>query len=120
MSVEENKALVRRWLRIFEERRLDAVHEVLHPSYGLHGGESTSPWPTLFRSLEEAKRGWEKAKDESLPFTITVDDMVAEGDKVALRETWYYEGKPIVNAMVFYRICEGKIIDDWFCKTPLQ
>ena len=46
--------------------------------------------------------------------------MIAEGDKVALRIIFYDGDKPTHNAMVFYRLRDGKIVDDWFCETELD
>jgi len=120
MSVEENKAIVRHWLEIYGERQVDAVEEVIHPDYRLHGGKAATPWAPGSHALEEAKASLKKVKEEYPTFKITIDDMIAEGDRVVLRETWNYEGKLVRNAMVIYRLQEGKIIDDWFCYTPLD
>jgi predicted ester cyclase len=80
------------------------------------------------RCLRENRRVKEGAKEsleggwfaEHPTYRLSVDDIIGEGDKVAARLTSYEEGKPVGHSIVFYRLSDGKIVDDWFCSTQIQ
>lgn len=109
MSVAANKEAVR---RLFEEvwnaRNLDAVADVLVPDYA------------------ERERVWAEMVLAAFPDThFTIDDMLAEGDRVATRVTWRAThrgdfagiaptGKQIeISAMFIHRMGDGKAIESW-------
>jgi hypothetical protein len=115
MSTKENKDVIRRWNSPEEIWPL----ELLDESYANHGG-TTAPWATVIQGLDEAKARFDQTRRNNPTFRSIVEDIVAEGDKVAVRLTWYMGEKPYGNAMVFYRLKGGKIVDDWFCWTPLK
>jgi predicted ester cyclase len=79
MSIEENKALARRWLEEIGNENLDVFDEVFAPDCVWHRFD--------FPSVEAAK---EYTKNFHAVFTdpvYTVEDTVAEKDKVAVRWT---------------------------------
>ena len=125
MSVEENKAVTKRWNEeILGGRRLEALGEVLAKNY-VHYDASDSSWSPEIQGLEHAK---EQAK-ESLEggwfaqhptWRVCVDDIIGEGDKVAARLTSYEEGKPVGHTIVFYRFSDGKIVDAWACTAQIR
>jgi predicted SnoaL-like aldol condensation-catalyzing enzyme len=115
VSTEENKDVVRRWNSPEEWWLL----ELLDESYANHSG-TTAPWATVIQGFDEAKARFDQGRRENPTFQVAIEDMIAEGDKVAARMTWYRDGKPWGNAMTFYRLKGGKIVDDWFCWTPLE
>ena len=115
MSTEENKAVVRRWN---SEDELWSL-ELLGEAYVNRSG-TEAPWAPIMQGLEEARARFAEMRQASPTFRVTIEDIVAEGDKVAVRLTWYREGKPTANAMAFYRLSGGKIVDDWFCETDLK
>jgi len=121
---EENKALVRRWFdEVWNKGRADAIDEmfdengVAHglsddPSHPIKGPAGFRPFHTTFR--------------EAFPnMAIVVDDMVAEGDKVAARCSVRarHEGEFLSRAatqapvdftgMTIVRIKNGKIVEAW-------
>jgi predicted ester cyclase len=80
MSVEDNKALVRRIEEAWDSGDLDALDELFHPDV-----TSNASVPFLPPGLEGWKishRGMHKAVPDR---KVTVEDMVAEGDKVVVR-----------------------------------
>jgi hypothetical protein len=122
MTVDENKALVSR----MEEaafRDYQTYVECAHEDYVVYGG-SSGRWPTRWSAKEDAGPEWRSEFEEYAKahptFRIIIDDIIGEGDKVAIRATWLEEGKPIANAMAFYRIADGKIMEDWFCTTEID
>lgn len=114
MSAQENKAIV---LRYFLESHnapydLDVMDETCAPEYAA-----------------EHKR-WQRMEREAFPDKhFTIEDVIAEGDKVALRwtirgthlgEFWTPAGtaaptdKPItLTSTAIYRVADGRIVEEW-------
>jgi len=82
MSIEENKAVMRRIVEeILNKGNMAVVDEVIATNYVLHGpfGEYKGP--------EGFKQGVTMFRNAFPDFNVTIEDMVAEGDMVALRLT---------------------------------
>jgi steroid delta-isomerase-like uncharacterized protein/deazaflavin-dependent oxidoreductase (nitroreductase family) len=119
MSTEENKALVRRF---YEE----GVHnpalfdELLAPTYILH-----FPGSPPIAGIEQAKQLMVAYTSAFPDLRLTTEDMVAEGDKVAIRNTWRgthqgtFQGLPPTGKYVtftgsdIFRFAGGKIAEQW-------
>lgn len=115
MSIEENKDIARRWNTGDEMWDLQLVAE----DYVNRSG-TQAPWATIIQGREEAKAAIRQVLQADPTFRVSIDDMIAEGDRVAVRLTFHSGGKPTANAMAFYRLSDGKIVDDWYCHTNLQ
>jgi predicted ester cyclase len=80
MSIEENKELVRRIEHAWDSGDLDALDELFHPDV-----TSNASVPFLPPGLE----GWKishLAMHRAVPDRkVTIEDMIAEGDRVAVR-----------------------------------
>jgi predicted ester cyclase len=80
MSIEANKAILRRWYDEFwHAGKLDVVAELLQPDYVF--GEGYGAGAPSVEGVKEAHRFW-RGVLPNLRFTI--DDMVAEGDTVVV------------------------------------
>jgi deazaflavin-dependent oxidoreductase (nitroreductase family) len=119
MSTEENKALVRRF---YEE----GVHnpalfdELLAPTYVLH-----FPGSPPIAGIEQAKQLMAAYTSAFPDLQLTTEGMVAEGDKVAIRNTWRathhgaFQGLPPTGKHVtftgsdLFRLVGGKIAEQW-------
>ena len=120
MSVRENKAIASRFAQAWAAGGLQIVDELAAPDIVV-----SYPFPP------EPIRGAEAFKDflrqfvEALPdVTVVVDDMIAEGEKVAVRWTFRgtHEGpllglpptgRPVqVSGLTFYRIIDGKVVEE--------
>ena len=80
MSVEENKELVRRIEEAWNSANLDALDDLFHPDV-----TSNACVPFLPPGLEGWKishRGMHRAVPDR---KVTIEDMIAEGDKVVVR-----------------------------------
>ena len=122
MSVDENKAVVRRYHEILNEwsvEALEALGEVLAKEYTNHSGRQ-GPWSLLGQGLEEFKDAFRERVREHPPCRLVIDDIIGEGDKVAIRWTRLDEGKATYNAIVMFRLSDGKIVDDWYCSRKLS
>ncbi len=122
MSSEDNKALVRRFFEeVFNEKRVDRADEFVAPDYLDHAAV-----PGQGPGLEGAKQQRWAMYFAAIPdIHATIDDMVAEGDKVVVRYT--VEGtqqKELLgvpptgkrfqtSAICIYRLVEGKVAENW-------
>ena len=118
-TTEENKAIARLWNEEgINGHRIDLMDEVFHPNYTQRNG-SEGPWSITTQGLAAAKALFEGGFRQYPTSRVTIEDIFAEGDKVALRIIMYNEGKPVANGNIIYRFVDGKILDDWYCLTML-
>ena len=123
MSPQENKAIVRRLVEEFWNKGDTTVADELIATGYVHHDPAT---PSEVRGLEGFKQ-WAITGRTGLPdMHITIEDMVAEGDKVAKRWTFRathkgdFFGIPPTGKQVawtgttIYRIAGGKIVEIWW------
>ena len=119
---EENKAIVRQQEEeLFTQGNLDAADEVYAPDYVGHDPSNSEE----VRGLEAAKRAASDYRQAFPELRVTVEDLIAEGDRVAarlrFRGTHLGELDGIAptgrrvdcTGIVISRIEEGKIAEDW-------
>ncbi len=123
MSAEENKALIRRFFEAIDHAcgagNADILDEFLAPDFVEH-----NPFP----GIPPTREGWKQAFMSFVagaPGYHIVEDLIAEGDKVAGRITAYGKhdgdlfgipatGKEIrMTGMAIWRIADGKIVEHW-------
>ena len=121
MSAEDNKTLVHRFFEeVFNKKNLAAIDEFIAPNQVDH---------TLPSSLPGTREGTKRAIGMYLAafpdLHLTVEDMVAEGDRVITRFTSRgtqkraFVGIPptgkqvTVSTIVIVRIADGKIVEQW-------
>ena len=120
MTLEENKAVVRRFYEEMHGGNIDLLDELVESEYVLHG------WVSSRReTLNEAREGTERQRDAFPDWNITIQEMVAEGDYVAtnLTITGTHVGQfgpyaPTGNQVNFNgtfidRVVDGKIVEMW-------
>jgi steroid delta-isomerase-like uncharacterized protein len=119
MSTQDNKTLVRRWYEDFNQRNLTIVDELFTPDYVYHNP------PTTLHGPEEFKQFLSLYLTAFPDARFTVEDDLAEGDRVAsratLRGTHQGEfmgipptGKPVtVTGIAIDRIVGGKFVEGW-------
>lgn len=121
---EANKQLIQRWFEeVWNKGRADAIEEMIADDCVIHGlGDATGQpvtGPSEFKSFHATFR-------EAFPdITVSVDDTVAEGDKVAARCSVYgkHTGDSLgfkasqapveFTGMVIVRVREGRIAEAW-------
>jgi steroid delta-isomerase-like uncharacterized protein len=119
---EENKALVRRQEEeLFSRGNLDAADEIYAPDYVGHDPSN----PEDIRGLEAAKQAAADYRQAFPDLHVTVEDLIAEGDRVAarlrFRGTHLGELDGIAptgrrvdcTGIVISRMEGGKIAEDW-------
>ena len=114
MSLEENKAIVRRFVEAYNERNFDAFDDLLAPNYFDHTNK-VGP-EGLKQLMNMASKGFPD-------FHETIEDIIAEGDKVWVRITFSGTntgefmgiaptGKKVTTEMVdIFRIANGKLVE---------
>ncbi len=120
MSAEENKAIIRRFFEVGPSKGdLAAANELLSPKFSLHTPLPSAPGTQGIDDIIITCR----AAFEHL--NVTVEDMIAEGDKVAARFTAHgiHKGnfmglpptdRPItMTGIEIFRIEDGKIVELW-------
>jgi steroid delta-isomerase-like uncharacterized protein len=114
MSLEENKTLVRRFVHAYNQRNLEVFDELLAPDYFDHSSQV---------DREGLKQLMNMAFTAFPDFQETIEDIIAEGDKVWARITFTGThtgewmglaptGKKITTEMVdIFRIEKGKLVE---------
>jgi hypothetical protein len=114
-SIEDNKIIARRFLELVSEHNIEKISEMVAPTWRMHGGPpALPPGPDgireLFKTIGPIDQKW------------TIDDVIAEGDKVVARATntcvqESFLGIPArgrrqtFTATFIHRIAGGKILE---------
>lgn len=120
MSLEENKAVARRFFKAYEANDQAALKKVVAPDVVAHMPGSAGPVGR--EAMLQGIRAFNAAFSDR---HFTVDDLIAEGDRVATRTTMRathtgdYQGHPptggqiVISGLTIERIKEGKIVERW-------
>ena len=123
MSAQENKEKARRMMEeAFGQGKLEVVDEVLDPDFVCYDPNSESG---AVRGADTIKQEIEWFRNAIPDLTYTVEDQVAEGDKVVTRYTAtgthrgeffgvVPTGKPIeMTGITIDRFEEGRLVEEW-------
>jgi steroid delta-isomerase-like uncharacterized protein len=124
MSTEENKALVRRSVEEgWNKGNLAVFDEITTPDFINH-----DPAEPAVHTLEDYKQMIAENRRTFPDLHVTIEDLIAEGDKVVLRSTLYgthtgdittpmpipATGKQVVvSGITINRFAEGKVVESW-------
>jgi len=122
MSIEENKAIIRRWLEEgWTNGNLSVADELIDPGFIAHvaGGQAVPSGPDGVKQIVAAWRtGFPDGR-------MVIDDLIGEADKVVIRMTWrgthqgdFYGIAPTnrqvsVTSIGIDRVVNGKIVEGW-------
>jgi steroid delta-isomerase-like uncharacterized protein len=121
MTTEQNKAIVRRFFEAFKADDQAALKEVFAPDVVAHLPGVPGP-----QNRETMLQGVSMFNAAFSDRNFTIDDLIAEGDRVATRTTMRavhsggYQGQPptgkqiVVSGLTIERIQDGKIVERWF------
>ena len=122
MSTEQNKALVRQLVEeLFNRGNMSRADELLAPDFV----EREELPPGIPRDREGVKQLTTMLRSAFPDFKATIDDIIAEGDKVVVRSTWSgthkgeFMGIPPTGKRVSFgvfdivRIAGGKVVEHW-------
>lgn len=121
MSLEDNKAIIRTYVEtIFNQQQVDRADELVAPDYRDHAA-----LPGQAPGLEGAKKKWAMYLAGIPDLQVTVEELVAEADKVAVRRSYQGThqgvllgipptGKQVqIGGISIFRLAEGKIAEQW-------
>ena len=120
MSTEQNKTIICRFFDLFNQRDLDSATALLADTFVAHMAGAPGPMDrTAFRQMGEMYlAAFPDGKQ-------TIEDLVAEGDKVVNRHTFSgtqrgemmgipATGKQVaMSSIVVDRLVDGKIVERW-------
>jgi steroid delta-isomerase-like uncharacterized protein len=120
MTTDENKAIVRRFIdEIFVQGNRATVDELLDEDFVAH------TWPSTGHPKDDLKAAIERASTALENPTFSIDDMIAEGDRVAARLTTAAtqvgpfmgmepSGKSYsIDEIHIFRLRDGKVVEHW-------
>jgi steroid delta-isomerase-like uncharacterized protein len=121
MSLEANKALVRRWFEETDKGSFGIIDELCAPDYVDH----SPPLPGMGEGSEGVRRA-NTALTAAFPDTVhIIEEQIAEGDRVVTRlrgrGTFLGEclgippnGKVVeITGISIHRIANGKLVEHW-------
>lgn len=122
MSIESNKALVRRvFEEIYNQGRYDVADELIAPDYLSHHGTESE-----IVGAEGVKRAARQQRATFPDLHTTLDDLIAEGDKVVVRgrdrvtHVTEFMGYPPtgrtfdITWMQIVRLENSKLVESWW------
>ena len=119
-EIERNKAVVRRFVaEIFVAGSADAVDELVAEDFVPHS------WPSTGDGRGDLKRAIERVGEGLADPEFSVEDLIAEGDRVAARLTTSathvgeFMGMPATNKRYtieeihIFRLRDGQVVEHW-------
>lgn len=119
LTLDEMKLFVRQHFEDFVNNRNAAViHQNMTPDFFDHDGPGGKP-----ADATTDEKMMEAMVTRMPGLTITIEDMIAEGDKVMCRNRWDWTdaqtGKPMeFHGFVLWRFENNKIAERWATVTP--
>lgn len=122
-SSAANETLIRESIEAFNTCNMASLLAVAAPDIIIHYAEMPEP----LQGRETWQQGYELVKRAFPDLKIRVDDIVAAGDKVALRLTLSgthqgeFQGIPATGRTIsyvsheFYRVADGLVAEEWIC-----
>lgn len=120
MSNDANKALVRRFIEeVFVASSADAVDELVADDFTPHS------WPGVGPGREPLKQAQQRISQGLADARMTIEEMIAEGDLVAVRLTSHgrhtgdFMGMPAsdkeytIGEIHIFRVRDGRIVEHW-------
>lgn len=116
MIHENNKSVVATFYnRCMSQGDIAAVSEIMAPDF-VNRSSGLAGVVDVERFVVGSRQRW-------MTLAFTIDDIIAEGDRVAVR--WTGRGTPrrgqeaSWTGMGFYRLRDGKIVEHWASSDPL-
>ncbi len=110
---QKNIGLLKQLIEVgYNQRNFEIVDQIVDSNYVENTNGITA------KSPEVVKQTITYLAEESPNFKLVIDDVIAQGDKVALR--WIYSGhnkkhdkQVIIHGMFFCTIKDGKLVESW-------
>ena len=128
VDLEANKAVIRRLYEEENKGNVDVIDELMAPDVIIHG-DALVPLQKGTAGIKEQVKAVQGVFED---LTVTIDDLVAEGDKVAARLRWKgrhvkdYMGIPASgreiswSAIAVNRLEGGRVAERWFVASTFS
>lgn len=118
MSTTDNRASLREAVAALNEGRPEDYLALFEPEARLHG------FPAGIEDVDALCRFHAATADTFPDAAVTLDDAVAEGDRVATRFTWRASQSPgwslVAQGGAMMRFAEGQIVECWNLPTEVR
>jgi predicted ester cyclase len=118
MSLEDNKEVIRAYVEtIFNQKQVDRAGELVAPDYVDHAA-----LPGQAPGLEGVKPKWAMYLAGIPDLRVTIEELVAEGDKVAVRRSYAgtHRGELLVRWWIGHsQLMGGRRTIRWLDGTPV-
>jgi predicted ester cyclase len=119
INPENNKAIARQFLKLVSEGNLTEIYKLIDAHWKMHIGLGALSIPTGYKGIKKLFESFGKIEQQ-----WTIDDVIAEGDKVVVRATnkckqESFLGVPsygipqTFTATFVHRIVNNRIIETW-------
>lgn len=121
MSLEGNKAIIRAYVEaVWNQQQVDRAEEFMAPEFLDHAS-----LPGQAPGLEGWKKKWAMYVAGIPDLRVTIEELVAEGDKVGVRRTYEgtHQGELLgvpptgnhvqIGGISIFRLAGGKIAESW-------
>jgi steroid delta-isomerase-like uncharacterized protein len=121
MSLEDNKEVIRAYVEtIFNQQQVDRADELVAADYLDHAA-----LPGQAPGLQGARKKWAMYLAGIPDLRVSIEDLVAEGDKVAVRRSYEgtHQGELLgvpptgkhvqIGGISIFRLAQGKITEQW-------
>ena len=109
MSLEENKALIRKEIEAINKKDLTIIDKTMAPDYVDHTNQ--------LQGREGIKQFYTKVFKDFPDFHRTIEDIIAEGNKVwvlfKITGTSPSGKKMELTTVTIFRIVDGKVVEGW-------
>jgi steroid delta-isomerase-like uncharacterized protein len=126
-DTERKRATVSVWRAAWDEGKVDALDDLLAPSYRRHSNSSDA-----IHDREQFKASITSTRQAFPDLVTTIDDMVEEGDRLAIR--WHSEGthtgamlgvpptrrSVVVYGVTFAHFSGDQVVEEWVTWDPRQ
>ena len=120
MTIEQNKAIAERFIQeVFVKQDEQAAEELTAPNFVPHS------WPGVEPGVESLKQAQRRVSAGLEDARMTIEDVIAEGDRVVVRLTSHgrhageFMGMPAsgkeydISEIHIFRIADGKVAEHW-------
>jgi steroid delta-isomerase-like uncharacterized protein len=120
MSIEDNKRVVRQFIdEVFVQGKTEAVDRLAAPDFFPHS------WPSVEPGVDNLKRAVARVSAGLADVSMKIEDMIAEGDRVAVRLTAHavhrgeFMGLPptgkayTISETHVFRVKDGRVVEHW-------
>jgi len=109
LSLEENKALIRKEIEAINKKDLTIIDKTMAPDYVDHTNQ--------MQGREGIKQFYTKVFKDFPDFHRTIEDIIAEGNKVwvlfKITGTSPSGKKMELTTVTIFRIVDGKVVEGW-------